>query len=1182
MRTSFIHFALTLSAAAFVVGCEDGPNQTYNPAPANAGSVWNTGTADAAVNPTAQQFDAAYPTSSATSICSTDFKRERWAWMLTQPVQPPRFYAGLDMAKDDLWSGLRIEDAENPPADPNSPTGGLCQSQPFGFQGTCPSGFGGCNLNSWGNNSEVQFIWNVATHLVDQMTLNLGYTGTLTTKEYPDHNGEKHSYSIQVGDIIRRGSNGSSPTEPFQIAWTDLGTARTQITDIFNAIMSTFSVKAGVPFDTSACSADADCTAPGTKSICECKHTVDATGKPTAKCDAPGQCGIKNCGTDGNCLIRNDGGVTIFGIRPMVIYVQGTAGVPQPALSTPTLFYNFFSKWEPFSYLPQEVKLDKDGPNSTGTPVGIPKGATTLCKQEIGQTFDDFRKNCVQVHGDSSNPNGVDAVNLNKVTHSLTHDQEHWTANVLGVNQNFTSLRVLNNPDAVVLDSDVPEPGDIAQDWTFDVRARGAVANEWGGDLPGSALVFIEWARLMLEDIAKIQGLPAPKKLGDKACVGYDAAGNPNYKNNPGCSGIEGLIIPSYGGIDFTKDPKRPDLDAGINYDVLFSYASVLKPGDVVGPLCIDPGTMSDCTFDTTLSTWGNALQHVIRVMGNGDINKVPSPLRDRRYYFKWFGVAFVKYLKAYGNYDPVKRLQLPDGTVGGGLGPSDVMNTVIDREALFFDYLAQPGAGGAQTFDKFEYVDRDFLGQGVGGAYNWVPWDFEYGTDLKGGNQRYDNYFRRMDREEVALYSAMLTDKTHTPGQENNVNITNLFGSIMLGGDPTSGTSGVWPSYACAIGQAGDPAKNCGGVNPPLDPTNPSNLPACGAGGTCAAGRNCVSAVTYEAGTITKCAVACDFTAYPKSGCASKSQACVVGGSGNGCFDMMMDENGTAANAKPLLSYFPGAWTRSPFGRGHSPITIPASAKRPQLGVAKISIPNFLNGPYTNSPLPADLAGKCPTGYTANGVWCNAPLNAGTGTLAPTFAALSPWLEVQPGVGFRIPLDGQRDQQVATGQIDYTGVLESYIVDYVPHVDKAKASCVADAKCNPGYTCDPASKNCVTTDDTIDIQAIEGADFLGEAFLCQDPQTGDILHARMYDSALDIIDWLAAHPGGAVNPNQGGTYPSAQSSCQIIIRRTPYDNFIDSITSKTYGVDLNVGGGQGLGRITDVVLFDPALIQAL
>ena len=305
---------------------------------------------------------------------------------------------------------------------------------------------------------------------------------------------------------------------------------------------------------------------------------------------------------------------------------------------------------------------------------------------------------------------------------------------------------------------------------------------------------------------------------------------------------------------------------------------------------------------------------------------------------------------------------------------------------------------------------------------------------------------------------------------------------------------------------------------------------------------------------------------------------------------DLMMDLNGKAANAKPLLWYYPGAWNRTVFGRGHSPIKLPQANKKPFLGVAKPIIPNFLNGPYTASPVALDSTGNCGTGYakSANGVWCEAATQpaGGTGTLAPTFAALSPWLEVQPGVGFRIPLDGQRDQQVTTGQIDYTGVLESYIVDYVPYVDLAHPSCVAgpDPKtgklCNDGFTCDPASHNCVTNDDTIAIQAIEGSDFLGEAFLCIDPATSDILHARMYDSVLPILDWLAAHPG--VDTGGGSIAPSAQAACQIIVRRTPADNYIDSITSKTYGVDLNVGGGQGLGRITDVVLFDPALIQAL
>jgi hypothetical protein len=118
-----------------------------------------------------------------------------------------------------------------------------------------------------------------------------------------------------------------------------------------------------------------------------------------------------------------------------------------------------------------------------------------------------------------------------------------------------------------------------------------------------------------------------------------------------------------------------------------------------------------------------------------------------------------------------------------------------------------------------------------------------------------------------------------------------------------------------------------------------------------------------------------------------------------------------------------------------------------------------------------------------------------------------------------------------------------------------------------------------VTDDDTIRITGIEGADFLGQVFACIDPSTSDILHVGMYDSAESILDWLAAHPGSS--PGYG-TNPSAQAACQILVIRSPYDNYVDFIISKTYGVSINIGGGQGQGRVTDIVVWDPTLVQAL
>ena len=148
MRRPFILVPALFGLAA-LVGCEDGPNDTYQPAPEGASGVWNGQNPDAAVTPGSQGYDAGYPTSNAASLCSTDFKRERWSWMLEQPIKPPRMYAGIDLAKNDQWDGLTIEEAETPPADPNSPTGGLCQSIPYGFEGSCPSGLGSCNGAGW-------------------------------------------------------------------------------------------------------------------------------------------------------------------------------------------------------------------------------------------------------------------------------------------------------------------------------------------------------------------------------------------------------------------------------------------------------------------------------------------------------------------------------------------------------------------------------------------------------------------------------------------------------------------------------------------------------------------------------------------------------------------------------------------------------------------------------------------------------------------------------------------------------------------------------------------------------------------------------------------------------------------------------------------------------------------------
>jgi len=136
---------------------------------------------------------------------------------------------------------------------------------------------------------------------------------------------------------------------------------------------------------------------------------------------------------------------------------------------------------------------------------------------------------------------------------------------------------------------------------------------------------------------------------------------------------------------------------------------------------------------------------------------------------------------------------------------------------------------------------------------------------------------------------------------------------------------------------------------------------------------------------------------------------------------------------------------------------------------------------------------------------------------------------------------------------------------------------------CETGFTCDPTSANCVVNDNTIRIEAIEGSDFLGQAFLCQDPYTSDILHVGMYDSALSILAWFQNHPGSPIglSPITGAPEPAAQVACNVLVIRSPANNVVQQIVSLSNGVELNFGGGQGQGRVTDIVLFDINLIQS-
>jgi hypothetical protein len=240
---------------------------------------------------------------------------------------------------------------------------------------------------------------------------------------------------------------------------------------------------------------------------------------------------------------------------------------------------------------------------------------------------------------------------------------------------------------------------------------------------------------------------------------------------------------------------------------------------------------------------------------------------------------------------------------------------------------------------------------------------------------------------------------------------------------------------------------------------------------------------------------------------------------------NMLLDESGA-----PLLSHYEGAFagnaTAFTLGGGSSPST-PVAVLLAKTG------PNG-DGTYQNiqsAMIEVPLHGN-PYDLTSA-----PPANGGA-----SIQKLVNWAPKQPGIGFPVALDGERNKFIETYQMDLSGIQITANIDYDFRLD---------ANGNPTAA--------------VLFLAVETTDFLGDLFVCQDANTGDLLTARMYTSVSSILDWLAAHPG-------------AYDACQLILQYSPYGNYLDYVNSLLNGVRLGVTQGGGYGRIVDGTLFDPTL----
>jgi hypothetical protein len=690
-----IWICLAAGSALAFSGCEDGPDQLYGQAPPGAGDRWNDGEQPPTWDDGAKNgFGDDFNGTSKQELCSGPQKQKAWAQMVNEPLVPPRMLGGLDVAGGDLWPGLDFRDAEKK----------LCQSDALGADGM------GSIYAAWGDAQEVMVGYNLTNLKINFVQINQGYKGTIDFKSRPGSRFGSHTYKMGVGRQIERDN------KPFEMHWSERPKLDEEGTELFDAMMYTFAPE--LPSDD------------------------------------------VNCRQSGACRLLSDGvGGGGFGARNIGFYLHiPSITKPQPIPSTPDYFYLFPVKVLPFSNAEMFLKLDAEGPTAVAANLGDKK---STCTMKMGIPYSSFLNDCVTVLTDSQK----NKLATNKLLGNMQHTSENFIFDVAGVNLDFSSEKI--GQFDVVHDDWEPQSNDVATEFIIDIRANGKMLNEYAPDkktytMGGTAAIYREYARIVQAELHKRMNPSLTRHaLGAAECMLPETPLTPQqlqtWRPAAGCTGMEQFITPA------KADTGKANIDkmsVGPAIAQALGFTSVMKPGDPVAVFCADPGVFEHCGGSTdhigfASSVWDGTYKRVLDYLANGNIYDLPPEARDRKFYFKLWGHAYIKYLKAAALY------------------PTDLSKPEFDQyepepDHLIFDDL------GAEN-EKFEYIDRRFVTDKL------EPIKFEYEALVTAGNQRDSKFHRRMTRAERTLYKAMSVDKSAAPGKDDNTRLTNIVGSIIL-----------------------------------------------------------------------------------------------------------------------------------------------------------------------------------------------------------------------------------------------------------------------------------------------------------------------------------------------------------------------------------------------------------------
>jgi hypothetical protein len=790
-----------------------------------------------------------------------------------------------------------------------------------------------------------------------------------------------------------------------------------------------------------------------------------------------------DCNTSGRCIQGNFGDVNY-----LFVPVLGTglwvlnANAPQPQASILFRIDGYLSKVLPYAGAGAFLKIDDVGPTATPPANGGVLNAqlNQPCVLKFGLQYKDFIDQCVKVHND---PN-LDTSEFNKLLGGLTHTTERFSFDVQGIDINFSDDHL--QPDQVVLDTDLPQDTDTAGQFIVDQSSIGPIVEDFAGNDPN----------------AMTSG-PNPHPAKDLHGAG--------------------LVY-----LQYARRAQR-DLEAA---------AFPGGPSHYIGDMnCANGG--SGCTGLETILTGTPA----VLVKGSGVLRTTPSGQIGSMEVTSLQNAALTTDPMDPNAPDPIVQLRLglklghqktvfcPDHSMAG-LQSCDESTYVGDVFSKSYSRVCSVLAGGGASCPPaavhrlpLDARDNRFFFK------EWVQALVQYmkaeGEAVREGVDPSTITIADVDAQTIDEYSLYFDSvgagqfETAEYIERSFVNDTTPPIDFVFEADVKNGIldAYVFSRYLYRGERALYAAMtdNRDGQDHPLGSqetallTNMFGSPVL---------RNGWHDVTASDGTV--------YTAYH---CATVDDPTHCNGQ-RPPIDPTTQSLALDQEGNPLLSRYEGAFgsnaTVFTLGGGQStsqpvPITLKSGVGPngdgtfPDIESAMMTVPLHRN--------PYDLT--------------SAPPSNGPAALD----VLVPWLPKQPGVGFPVALDGQRDRFIETYQADFSGTQVTANIDYDFALDQ--------------QTHQPTQQ--------LMFLAVETTDFLGDVFICQDPKTKDLLRARMYTSVETILDWIAQHPN---------TY----DDCQIIIHYSPYENYADYINSLQNGVRLGVTQGGGYGRIVDGTLYDPTL----